>query len=118
MPYNVPMRAFLLLVLLLPLGCGKKEVNPEAMTPVGSWGQWNAENAGGSAEKGAEFDYVYVFNEEGKYLLSMPGKTTQGTWKLNGNTVTLDSGATLTLGDGKTMRGKTPSGNDVVLHRM
>ncbi len=112
------MRAFLFLVLLLPLGCSKHEASPEAKTPVGSWGQWNAENAGGTPDTSAEFDYVYVFSEEGKYLLSMPGKTTQGTWKIDGDTVTLDTGATLKLGDGKTMHGTTPSGNDVVLHRM
>ncbi len=118
MPYNVAMRAFLLLLLLLPLGCGKKEANPEAMTPVGSWGQWNAENAGGSPDTSEEFDYVYVFTEDGKFTATIGARVDTGTWKLEGETVKLDTGATLTLGDGKTMRGTTPSGNDVVLHRM
>jgi hypothetical protein len=112
------MRAFLLLVLLLPLGCGKHEASPEAKTPVGSWGQWNAENAGGTPDTSAEFDYVYVFSEDGTFTATMGSRVDEGKWKLEGDTVSLDTGATLKLGDGKTMRGTTPSGNDVVLHRM
>lgn len=108
------MRPALLLLLLLPLGCGKEEVSEETKSPVGSWGEWMS----GTGEQGQEFDFVWVFSEDGKYTVTSGGQTKSGTYTLSKNGVFLDNGGTLTLGDGKTMEGKTPSGTPVTLHRM
>jgi hypothetical protein len=111
------MRRALLLLVLLPLGCGR---GPQDKPPsiVGTWGQWNAENDGGDADTSKEFDYVYVFSEDGTYTNTMGARVDKGTWEQDGDQVTLDSGATVTLTDGPTIEGTTNSGTRVVLHKM
>lgn len=113
------MRPALLLLLLLTLGCGRYGA-PDQPPPsiVGSWGQWNSENDGGDADTSQEFDYVYVFNEDGTYTNTMGVRVDKGTWEQKGDEVTLDSGARVTLTDGPTIEGTTNSGTRVVLHRM
>jgi hypothetical protein len=110
------MRPLLLLLLLLPAfaGCSKEEVSPEARSPVGSWGEWMS----GTGEQAQEFDFVWVFTADGTYSVSSGGQTKSGTYTTSKDAVFLDNGGTLTLGDGKTMTGKTPSGNETTLHRM
>lgn len=103
-----------LLLLFLLVGCSKEAVSDQAKSPVGSWGEWMV----GGGDEGQEFDFVWVFNEDGTYSVTSGGQTKSGTYTTTKNTVTLDNGGTLTLGDGKTMTGKTPSGNDTTLHRM